>query len=94
MVRRVEVLGGREDLVLEAARIRERGLLRPLERFRGWLRDNANMTDEDEEEITGSVKKLLNDALKRAEESPLPEPASLESEVFASVEDLDTPHHK
>jgi len=66
----------------------------PLERFRNWLRDNANMTDEDEEEITGSVKKLLNDALKRAEESPLPDVSTLTEGVFATPEDLDTPHHK
>ena len=35
----------------------------PIERFRGWLRDNADLSDEEEEEITGRVKKLLNDAL-------------------------------
>ena len=66
----------------------------PLERFRSWLRDNANMTDEDEDEITGSVKKLLNDALKRAEESPLPDVSTLTEGVYATPEDLDTPHHK
>jgi TPP-dependent pyruvate/acetoin dehydrogenase alpha subunit len=66
----------------------------PIERFRTWLRDHANMTDEEESEITATVKRLLNDALDRAEESPLPDPATLESSVFASQEDLDTPHHK
>src|SRR2546426_2183877 len=45
----------------------------PIERFRSWLRDNANLTDEEEEEIGASVKKLLADAINRAEESPLPE---------------------
>ena len=39
-------------------------------------------------------KRLLNDALDRADESPLPDPATLEHGVFASQEDLDTPHHK
>src|SRR5205809_1257057 len=38
----------------------------PLERFRSWLRDNADFADEEEEEIRGEVKKLLNDAIKRA----------------------------
>ena len=66
----------------------------PLERFRGWLRDNANMTDEDEEEILAGVKKLMNDSLKRAEESPLPEISTLTEGVYATPEDLDTPHHK
>jgi len=66
----------------------------PLERFRGWLRENANTGDEEEDEIASDVKKVLNDALRRAEESPLPEPDQLFEGVFASPEDLDTPHHK
>ncbi|MGH2921275.1 MAG: thiamine pyrophosphate-dependent enzyme, partial [Gaiellaceae bacterium] len=66
----------------------------PIERFRNWLRENAELTDEEEEEITGGVKKLMNDALVRAEESPLPPPESVTDGVFATPEDLDTPHHK
>lgn len=65
----------------------------PLERFRSWLRDNAELTDEEEDEITGGVKKLLNDAIGRAEESPLPDPSTLTEGVYARPEDLDTPHH-
>jgi TPP-dependent pyruvate/acetoin dehydrogenase alpha subunit len=52
------------------------------------------MSDDDEGEITVGVKKLLNDALKRAEDSPLPDPATLLDGVYATPEDLDTPHHK
>src|SRR3954467_1275685 len=48
----------------------------PIERFRTWLREHADLSDEQEDEITSGVKKLLNDALSRAEESPLPEPSS------------------
>src|SRR5712691_480549 len=66
----------------------------PIERFRTWLRTNADMSDEEEDEITGEVKKTLNDALKRAEESPMPDPATLLEGVYATPEDLDTPHHK
>src|SRR3989449_3211528 len=66
----------------------------PVERFRTWLRENAELTDEEEDEINADVKKTLNDALKRAEESPLPEPSALTEGVYASPEDLDTPHHK
>src|SRR5207237_590751 len=44
----------------------------PLERFRTWLRANVDMTAEEEDEISTGVKKLLNDALKRAEDSPTP----------------------
>jgi pyruvate dehydrogenase E1 component alpha subunit len=66
----------------------------PIERFRTWLRDTADMSDDEEDEITGGVKKLLNDALNRADESPQPDPASLLEGVFATPEELDTPHHK
>ena len=66
----------------------------PIERFRLWLREHANMTNEEDEEIAAGVKKLLNDALQRADESPLPDPAELLDGVYATPEDLDTPHHK
>src|SRR5256712_4056948 len=48
----------------------------PIERFRNWLRDNANLTGEVEDEIAADVKKLLTDAIRRREESPLPAPAT------------------
>ncbi len=66
----------------------------PLERFRTWLRDNAELTDDEEEEMNGRVKKILNDALAKADESPEPDPATLLEGVYATPEDLDTPHHK
>jgi TPP-dependent pyruvate/acetoin dehydrogenase alpha subunit len=66
----------------------------PIERFRTWLRENAELTDEEEDEIASEVKKTLNDALKRAEESPLPDASKLTEGVYATPEDLDTPHHK
>jgi pyruvate dehydrogenase E1 component alpha subunit len=66
----------------------------PIERFRSWLRDNAELTDEEEDEIASGVKRLLATALERAEESPQPDPSTLTQGVFASPEDLDTPHHK
>src|ERR687893_1568350 len=42
----------------------------PIEKYRSWLHANAGMSDDEEEQITASVKRLLNDALERAEESP------------------------
>ncbi len=66
----------------------------PIERFRSWLRDNADFSDAEEEELAGDVKKVLNDAIKRADESPMPDPAEAARGVYASPEDLDTPHHK
>ena len=66
----------------------------PLESFRSWLRDNADFSEDEEEELNGRVKKILNDALSRADESPQPDPATLLEGVYATPEDLDTPHHK
>jgi pyruvate dehydrogenase E1 component alpha subunit len=66
----------------------------PIERFRTWLRDNADFNDEEEDEIAAGVKKLLSDAIARADESPLPDASDLTRGVYASPEDLDTPHHK
>jgi pyruvate dehydrogenase E1 component alpha subunit len=66
----------------------------PIERYRTWLRTNVDMMDDEENEITVQVKKLLNDSLQRAEESPLPDPSTLLEGVYATPEDLDTPHHK
>jgi pyruvate dehydrogenase E1 component alpha subunit len=66
----------------------------PIERFRAWLYEHAGLTEVEEDEIVSGVKRLLNEALERAEESPLPDPATLEEGVYASPEDLDTPHHK
>src|ERR671918_2358593 len=60
----------------------------PIERFRTWLRENADMGDAEEEEITSGVKKLLNDAIRRAEESPLPDPSTVTEGVYASPEEL------
>jgi TPP-dependent pyruvate/acetoin dehydrogenase alpha subunit len=66
----------------------------PIERFRSWLRENADFSDEEEDEVSAGVKKLLNDAIQRAEESPLPDASTVLDGVFATPEDLDTPHHK
>jgi pyruvate dehydrogenase E1 component alpha subunit len=66
----------------------------PIERFRTWLRDNAAMTLAEEDEISAGVKKLLNDSLQRAEESPMPDPSTLLDGVYATADELETPHHK
>ena len=52
------------------------------------------MTDDEEDEITVQVKKLLNESLQRADDSPMPDPSTLTDGVYATPEDLDTPHHK
>jgi TPP-dependent pyruvate/acetoin dehydrogenase alpha subunit len=66
----------------------------PVERFRAWLKENIDLQDSEEDELATDVKKLLTDSIKRAEESPLPDPADATRGVYGSPEDLDTPHHK
>jgi TPP-dependent pyruvate/acetoin dehydrogenase alpha subunit len=66
----------------------------PIERYRRWLHEHAELSSEEEDEIRVGVKKHLNEALEKAEASPLPDPATLLEGVYATPEDLDTPHHK
>src|SRR5215831_1180151 len=66
----------------------------PIERYRRWLHEHAELAAEEEDEIRVGVKKHLNEALEKAEASPLPEPATLLEGVYATPDDLDTPHHK
>jgi TPP-dependent pyruvate/acetoin dehydrogenase alpha subunit len=66
----------------------------PIERYRRWLKDQRVLDEARDDEINVEVKRLLNDAMKRAEESPLPEPGDLHTGVYAEPEELDTPHHR
>src|SRR5580765_2804085 len=58
----------------------------PIERYRRWLFEHAEMTREEEDEITSYVKRTLNEALERAEAAPLPDPATLLKGVYALPE--------
>jgi pyruvate dehydrogenase E1 component alpha subunit len=65
----------------------------PLERFRAWLRDNVSLTESEEEELGTEVKHLLSEAMKRAEESPVPDASTLFDGVYAEPDELHHPHH-
>jgi pyruvate dehydrogenase E1 component alpha subunit len=66
----------------------------PLGRQLNWLREQASFSTDEENNLVEQVKKLLSDALRRAEDSPEPDPRTLTEGVYASVEELETPHHK
>ncbi len=67
----------------------------PIERHRAWLLEHVEgFTPERDEELRLEVKTLLNEAVRRADESPLPDPATLLDGVYADPEELDTPHHR
>lgn len=66
----------------------------PVERFRSWLRDNAELGEDEDAAIGEEVKRILVEAVRRAEESPLPDPATLLDGVYATPDELDSPHHR
>ncbi len=65
----------------------------PVERFRTWLMQNVAFSEDEDEAIRTSVKRLLTEALEKAEASPMPDPATATEGLFASPEELDNPHH-
>ena len=66
----------------------------PIERYRRWLKENGILDEVAEDELSAEVKRILNDAIKRAEQSPLPDPSEALTEVYAEPDELDTPHHR
>jgi TPP-dependent pyruvate/acetoin dehydrogenase alpha subunit len=64
----------------------------PIERTRKFLLE-AGMSEDEDEEIRSGVKRLLVEQLDKAEASPLPDPSTATTGVYASPEELDTPHH-
>ena len=66
----------------------------PIVRFQAWLRENADLDEEEDAAIGERVKQLLADALERAEASPQPDPATVAAGVYADPDELDTPHHR
>src|SRR5436853_4295162 len=55
----------------------------PIERYRRWLKQAGILTESADDEISVEVKKLLNDAMKRADASPLPDPDTVLDGVYA-----------
>ena len=65
----------------------------PIEQFRSWLRENVSFTDTEEGEIAADVKRGLTEAMRRADESPIPDPSTLVDGVYADLDELHLPHH-
>jgi pyruvate dehydrogenase E1 component alpha subunit len=66
----------------------------PVDRYRRFLAEHVPGFEERDEEIRLEVKQLLGEAVRRAEASPLPDPATVLDGVYAEPAELDTPHHK
>jgi TPP-dependent pyruvate/acetoin dehydrogenase alpha subunit len=58
----------------------------PLERFCAWLRLNVGFEDGEDDELRADVERLVADAVRRAEASPLPDAVQLADDVYASGE--------
>jgi TPP-dependent pyruvate/acetoin dehydrogenase alpha subunit len=62
----------------------------PVQRYGRWLAENAAFSEDEDADLRSEVKALLGDALRRAEASPLPDPASVADRVYAeSVPSID-----
>jgi TPP-dependent pyruvate/acetoin dehydrogenase alpha subunit len=55
----------------------------PVERYRAFLLEQTGFSVQEDEDLRAGVKSELNEALRRAEASPLPDPASLADGVYA-----------
>ena len=66
----------------------------PIERYRAWLREHVDLSDDEEDRMTSSVRRELEEAMRRAEQSPLPEPDTQLDGVYASSDELDAPHFR
>jgi len=55
----------------------------PIERYRGWLAENAGLTGAEDDDLRSEVKALLAESLRRAEASPLPDRATVADDVYA-----------
>jgi pyruvate dehydrogenase E1 component alpha subunit len=66
----------------------------PIDRFRRWLEEHGVLDAGADDAIGADVKRLLNDAVRRAEESPMPDGETATEGVYAEPEELDTPHHR
>jgi pyruvate dehydrogenase E1 component alpha subunit len=55
----------------------------PLERYRSWLRSEVGFGDDEEAAMREEIKRLVDDAARRAEGSPFPDPTEVAGDVYA-----------
>ncbi len=54
----------------------------PLDQYRSRLRQTVGFTEEEDERLHEEVAELLNDAVRRADASPLPDGSTLAEGVY------------
>jgi TPP-dependent pyruvate/acetoin dehydrogenase alpha subunit len=81
---RMEGHGAHDDSSYIPAELRAEWARRdPIDRYSAWLREHVGFTDDERAELTESISTLLREAVRRAEASPLPDPATLFDGVYA-----------
>jgi len=55
----------------------------PVHRYKVWLADNTDFSEADDDHLRAEVKALLEEAVRKAEASPLPDAASVSDGVYA-----------
>jgi pyruvate dehydrogenase E1 component alpha subunit len=55
----------------------------PIHRYKVWLADNTDFSEADDDHLRAEVKALLEEAVRKAEASPLPDAASVSDGVYA-----------
>jgi TPP-dependent pyruvate/acetoin dehydrogenase alpha subunit len=55
----------------------------PIGRYREWLRTSADFTSDRDRALSEELKRVVEEAVARAEAAPLPDPATLTKDVYA-----------
>ena len=67
--------------------LEEWALRDPIEQCRTWLQEHAAFGSEDDERLQQEVADILQDAVRRAEASPLPDASTVAEGVYAELSD-------
>jgi pyruvate dehydrogenase E1 component alpha subunit len=87
MTLRMEGHGAHDDFSYVPRQLLDKWAKRdPIDRYRQWLQERVGFTDGESAEVSESVARVLHDAVRRAEESPLPDPDTLLDGVYAEPE--------
>jgi TPP-dependent pyruvate/acetoin dehydrogenase alpha subunit len=65
----------------------------PIEQYRSWLGRHASLTAEEDQSLEAEVSALLQDALRRADASPIPDGSTVTDGVYAELSDLPVDAH-
>jgi TPP-dependent pyruvate/acetoin dehydrogenase alpha subunit len=65
----------------------------PIDQYRSWLGRHASLTAEEDQSLEAEVSALLQDAMRRADASPIPDGSTVTDGVYAELSDLPVDAH-